>query len=84
MSIPLPKLSAQPHVLAFLAGRRSRPAKTLAAPAPDRDALVPLLELALRVPDHGKLEPWRLIVLEGDALSNAADLAHARAQKLGF
>ncbi|PRY92563.1 nitroreductase [Hasllibacter halocynthiae] len=52
----------------FLATRRSRPAKLLGEPAPDRDALLPLLEAALRVPDHGKLEPWRLVVLSAPAL----------------
>lgn len=67
-------LSPRPEVQDFLATRRSRPAKTLRAPAPDRAALLPLLEAALRVPDHGKLEPWRLIVLDGDALTRLADL----------
>ena len=52
-----------PAALDFLMTRRSHPARTLAAPAPDRAALAPLLTAALRVPDHGKLEPWRLVVL---------------------
>ncbi|MEM8849498.1 MAG: nitroreductase [Pseudomonadota bacterium] len=56
-------LAPRPDVLDFLRTRRSRPAKTLQAPGPDRTALEPLLEAALRVPDHGKLEPWRLWVL---------------------
>ena len=60
-------LSARPDVLAFLATRRSRPAKTLRTPGPDRVALAPILSAGLRVPDHGKLEPWRLIVLDGAA-----------------
>ncbi len=77
-------LHAQPQVLEFLANRRSRPAKTLVEPAPDRAALAPILEMALRVPDHGKLEPWRLIILEGDAMGRLADLAAARAGALGF
>ncbi len=47
----------------FLLTRRSRPAKTLAAPAPDRAALMTILTAATRCPDHGKLEPWRFIVL---------------------
>ncbi|WP_220748373.1 MULTISPECIES: nitroreductase [Jannaschia] len=67
-------LSPRPDVQAFLAARRSRPAKTLMHPAPDRAALEPLLATALRVPDHGKLEPWRLMVLEGGALTRLADL----------
>ncbi|CTQ48244.1 nitroreductase family protein [Jannaschia donghaensis] len=67
-------LTPRPDVVDFLRARRSRPAKTLRAPAPDRAALEPLLTAALRVPDHGKLEPWRLIVLEGAALNRLADV----------
>ena len=67
-------LTPRPDVLDFLRSRRSRPARSLAAPAPDAEALAPLLEAALRVPDHGKLEPWRLIVAEGDALRRLAEL----------
>ncbi|UWQ22654.1 nitroreductase family protein [Jannaschia sp. W003] len=71
-----------PEVRRFLAGRRSRPAKTLRAPAPDRAALERILEVALRVPDHGKLEPWRLVVLGGAALQRLGALAEARAAEI--
>ncbi|WP_425040187.1 nitroreductase family protein [Primorskyibacter sp. S187A] len=54
--------------LDFLLTRRSRPAKTLQGPAPDRDALREILTAAARTPDHGKLEPWRFVVLEERAL----------------
>lgn len=64
----------RPEVMDFLLSRRSRPAKTLAAPGPDRAALAPLLTAAARSPDHGKLEPWRFIVLEGAALGRLAAL----------
>ena len=80
----LPPLSARPDVLDFLRTRRSRPAKTLRAPGPDRAALEPLLEIALRVPDHGKLEPWRLIVLQGAALARLSDVTARRADALGL
>ena len=62
----------RPDVLEFLATRRSRPAKTLGLPVPDRAALMPLLEMAARTPDHGKLEPWRFAVLERGALLRIA------------
>ena len=75
---------ALPEALAFLATRRSHPAKTLRLPAPDRAALEPLLQTALRVPDHGKLEPWRLIVLTRPALVRAVALASDRAGELGM
>ncbi|HMO08653.1 MAG TPA: nitroreductase family protein, partial [Paracoccaceae bacterium] len=52
---------------AFLSARRSHPAKLLSAPVPDRASLTAILSAALRVPDHGKLEPWRLIVITGAA-----------------
>lgn len=55
-------------VLDFLASRRSHPPKLLTGPAPDRDQLLQLLTLAARAPDHGKLEPWRFLVLERAAL----------------
>lgn len=76
-------LSARPDVLDFLTTRRSRPAKTLTGPAPDHTALLPLLEAALRVPDHGKLEPWRLIVLEGAALTRLSKLTIALGEEQG-
>lgn len=59
----------------FLARRRSHPAKFFDGPVPDRAALEPILQAALRVPDHGKLEPWRLIVLTGEALRALGDIA---------
>ena len=67
-----------PNAVEFLLNRRSRPQKTLTTPVPDRDALSPILTAALRTPDHGKLEPWRLIVLDGAALKNLAPLARER------
>lgn len=70
--------------LDFLLSRRSRPAKTLRAPVPDRDALMPILTAAARTPDHGKLEPWRFLVLEKPALSRLAALAAARGAALGI
>lgn len=74
-----------PQAFAFLAQRRSHPAKFFApgGAVPDRAALEPILTAALRVPDHGKLEPWRLIVLTGAAMARLGDLAEARAAALG-
>src|ERR1700754_3932661 len=53
--------------LAFLNARRSVPSRQLGEPAPDDATLRRLLEAAIRVPDHGKLEPFRIRVLRGDA-----------------
>ncbi|HEX7338865.1 MAG TPA: nitroreductase [Rhodanobacteraceae bacterium] len=53
--------------LHFLTHRQSIPSRQLGEPAPDDATLNALLEAAIRVPDHGKLAPWRLIVLRGEA-----------------
>lgn len=47
--------------------RQSVPASQLTAPAPDDATLQALLEASLRVPDHGKLEPFRLVLLRDEA-----------------
>ena len=72
-----------PAALDFLLTRRSRPAKTLTGPVPDRKTLTKLLTAAARCPDHGKLEPWRFIVLEKPALARLADLVRQRGADLG-
>lgn len=72
-----------PAAMAFLLNRRSRPAKTLTTPVPDRAALMPILTAAARSPDHGKLEPWRFIVLERNALLRLASLVEACGDRLG-
>lgn len=51
--------------LALLNERRSVPARCLAPPGPSDAELEVLLGAALRVPDHGKLTPWRFVLLEG-------------------
>lgn len=73
-----------PAALDFLQTRRSRPAKTLTAPVPTRDALMPLLTAAARTPDHGKLEPWRFIVIEKPGMERLADLVQTRGTALGL
>ena len=69
--------------LACLTVRRSRPAKLFAYPVPDRAEVTEILTAATRVPDHGKLEPWRLIVVQGAVFQRLADLAEARAVERG-
>ena len=73
-----------PAALDFLLTRRSRPAKTLTRPIPTAEKLQPILQAALRTPDHGKLEPWRLIVLERAALQRLAGLVETRAEALNI
>lgn len=72
-----------PAAMDFLLNRRSRPAKTLKAPGPDEAALMPLLTAAARTPDHGKLEPWRFIVLRDAAMPRLADAVTECGTRLG-
>jgi len=73
-----------PAALDFLLTRRSRPAKTLTTPVPDRATLDTLLTAAARTPDHGKLEPWRFIVLTKPAMTRLAGMIPARGAALGI
>lgn len=57
----------RPEALDFLLTRRSRIAKTLGAPGPSREAVEIMLTAAARCPDHGKMEPWRFIVIGPEA-----------------
>jgi nitroreductase len=56
-----------PDALNLLKTRRSTKPAELIAPGPSAAELDTLLTIAARVPDHGKLTPWRFIVFEGDA-----------------
>ena len=58
---------ASNDTLALLALRRSSAAQTLRAPGPDATQLDDLLRLAARAPDHGKMTPWRFLVMQGEA-----------------
>lgn len=60
------------NTLNFLRARRSYPPALMVAPGPSDAELTDLLTMAARVPDHGKLEPWRFIVLRGAALDRIA------------
>lgn len=50
----------------YLSTRRSIPAFQLGEPGPSRAEIEEMLKLASRVPDHGKLAPWRFIVYRGE------------------
>lgn len=56
-----------PSALHALGARRSVPAKQLGAPGPDPATLLRMLASAVRVPDHGKLVPYRFLRITGDA-----------------
>jgi len=60
-------------LLQHLRTRRSIPALQLGAPAPEGDVLLDILTIAARVPDHGKLAPWRFILYRGAGAAAAGD-----------
>ena len=51
----------------FLTTRRSTVARMMDAPGPSDDEMKKIMEAGMRVPDHGRLTPWRFIVIRGDA-----------------
>ncbi len=53
-------------LLDYLKVRRSTPAMQLAEPGPAKAEIEEILRLAVRVPDHGKLAPWRFVVYRGE------------------
>jgi nitroreductase len=62
-----------PDALELLKTRRSVKPMELTGPAPTAAEIDTLLSVASRVPDHGKLTPWRFIVFDGDARLAAGD-----------
>ena len=62
-----------PEALDLLKTRRSVKAVELTGPGPSAAEIDTLLTVASRVPDHGKLTPWRFIIFEGDARRAAGD-----------
>ncbi len=60
--------------LTLLSTRRSGKPRDLVAPGPDEAQLRRMLEIALRTPDHGKLSPWRFVIVAGDQRDALATL----------
>ena len=77
------EISAVPEVLRFLSRRRSASALTLGEPAPTEPQLQDLLRIATRAPDHGKLTPWRFVVLAGAGKARFAAALHELATGRG-
>ena len=82
-----------PEALDLLQTRRSVKPMELAGPAPSASEIDTILTIASRVPDHGKLTPWRFIVIEGDgrlaagekiAAAFSADHPEATADQVAF
>jgi nitroreductase len=79
--------------IALLKTRRSVKPMDLLGPAPSAEEIETMLTIASRVPDHGKLAPWRFILFEGEARERAGDVIanvfksanpHATADQIAF
>jgi nitroreductase len=72
------QLNDTSSVLSLLKTRKSASAKTMGGQGPNAEQLAEILECAVRVPDHGKLAPWRFILWEGKARAGFGDAMKAR------
>lgn len=66
-----------PETIEFLKTRRSVKTREMSGPGPSPAELDTILTIGARVPDHGKLAPWRFIVFEGGARARAGDVIAA-------
>jgi nitroreductase len=65
---------SMPDALELLKTRRSVKPREMTGPGPSPAELETILTIGARVPDHGKLAPWRFIIFEGDARLRAGDV----------
>jgi nitroreductase len=68
-------------VLDFLMSRRSAPIPELGGPEPTPEELDTMLKAASRVPDHGKLNPWRFILYRGDMRHKVGEMLAVLAEE---
>jgi nitroreductase len=66
--------SAVTNAIEFLKMRRSVKPREMSSPGPSAEELETILTVGARVPDHGKLAPWRFMVFEGDARVRAGEI----------
>lgn len=69
-------------LLAHLKTRRSTPFSMMGGPGPDAATLAEMLRIAARVPDHGRLAPWRFIVIEAAAGARLGEIAAGIAREI--
>ncbi|MEZ6029453.1 MAG: nitroreductase [Hyphomonadaceae bacterium] len=67
LGAPLAPNHPSQETLSLMALRRSTPVAALTEPGPSADDIDAMLRLAMRVPDHRKLEPWRVLIIAGEA-----------------
>jgi len=69
-------LNDRSSTLALLRTRRSGRPRDMIEPGPDAGELQQMLEIAIRVPDHGKLAPWRFVHVPKQRRGDLAELLH--------
>lgn len=67
-------MSSNPALREYLLSRRSVTKPFLQEPGPSEAQLTEMLTIANRVPDHGKLAPWRLVIYAGDARQQVGEV----------
>ena len=73
-------LNDRSSAISLLETRRSGKPREMVAPGPSEDELHQILNIAMRVPDHGKLAPWRFVVVGKDQRDHLAVLLHKALQ----
>src|SRR5712675_1758904 len=71
---PAEEETAVPDAIDLLKIRRSVKPREMSGPGPSPAEIETILTIGARVPDHGKLTPWRFIVFEGDARMRAGEV----------
>ena len=66
----------------FFSSRKSISVKNLKYPGPNKNQTMAIFKNALRVPDHGKLEPWRIVVISEDFKKKYISILEERGKKL--
>ena len=66
-------MPAIPELRDYLLTRRSVGIAFLGEPGPTPDELEQILRIGTRVPDHGKITPWRLVIIEGEDRAKAGE-----------
>jgi nitroreductase len=64
-----------------LLARHSTPSRQLGAPGPTDQQLLQMLQIAVHVPDHGRLSPWRFVHIHGDARNALGQLVAERVKE---
>ncbi|MGH6854593.1 MAG: nitroreductase family protein [Aestuariivirga sp.] len=82
IGLAMTHLNDTSSILALLGSRRSAFLKILGEPGPTSAQLTEIFNAAVRVPDHGKLTPWRFILFEGEARVKFGDAMKERWREL--